>query len=116
MNHAASESAILYGKAARIRASKVPGKIPKATTVIARRSSEICCRKSPLSTAGRSLELGAFIHEDHLEHEQVVIERDQAAEERESDEPKQAVIPAGSHGRAEEIKLPEESRERRQAG
>jgi hypothetical protein len=40
--------------------------------------------------------LRGFIDEDHFEDEQVIVERNQAAKERQRDEPEQAVVFAGA--------------------
>ena len=55
-----------------------------------------------------------MINEDHLEDDQVVVKRYEAAEESERDEPKQAVISAGPKRRAKQIKLPKKSGQWRQ--
>src|ERR1700736_1712118 len=59
---------------------------------------------------------GFLIHEDHLEDDQVIVERHEAAEERNYHQPEQTVISTSAKGRAEQIKLSEESRQWRQAG
>src|SRR5205085_4454692 len=51
-----------------------------------------------------------------FERDQIVIERDEAAEESEHDQPKKAVISAGPKRRAKQIKLPKKSGQRRQTG
>src|SRR5205807_8384947 len=59
---------------------------------------------------------GSLINEDHFEDDQVVVERYEAAEESEGDEPKQTVISAGAKGRAEKIEFPKKSGQRWQTG
>ena len=54
--------------------------------------------------------------EDYLKHDEVVIERDKAAEERDGDEPEQSLIIGGTQCDAEQIEFAEEPGQRRQTG
>ena len=40
--------------------------------------------------------LAPFINENHFEHDQIVVERDETAKERQRDEPEQAVVGTGA--------------------
>src|SRR5437588_9548818 len=57
-----------------------------------------------------------FIHKNYFQHNQVVIERDEAAEERDRDKPEQSLIIAHTQSDAEQIEFAEEPRQRRQTG
>src|SRR5437764_13273825 len=59
---------------------------------------------------------GTLIYKHHFQRDQVIIERDEAAQERQGDEPKQAVICSGTKRHAKEIKFSKKSGERRQSG
>src|SRR5436190_251391 len=56
-----------------------------------------------------------LINENRLQHNQVVVKRDEAAEKRDCHEPEQAMVCTGAQRCAKEIKLPKKSGERRYA-
>jgi len=56
-----------------------------------------------------------LIDENRLQHNQVVVKRDKAAEKRDCYEPEQTVVCTGAKRCAKEIKLPKESSQRRYA-
>src|SRR5438067_9833389 len=66
----------------------------------------------PVSSGGA---FGLFINEDHLKDDQVIIERDEAAEERDCHQPEQTVISSSAERCAEQVEFSKKSRQRRQA-
>src|SRR2546425_4055540 len=68
-----------------------------------------------VQTCALPISFGLFINEDHLKDDQVIIERDEAAKERNCHQPKQSMISAGvkSHAeRSEERRVGKECRSR----
>ena len=57
--------------------------------------------------------VAGLIGKNHFEYDQVIIERDEAAEERQRDEPEQAIIRTGPQRDAKQVELSEKSSERR---
>ena len=54
--------------------------------------------------------------EDQLQNDEVIVKRDQTTEERDNNEPEQAVTRTGTKSDAKEVEFSEESGERRQPG
>src|SRR4051794_30810424 len=75
-----------------------------------------CLRKCIPSEKRDRVPFSSSCLENYLQNYQIIVKRDQTAEERQGDQPEQPVIRAGAKCSSEKIKLSEESGERWQPG